>query len=79
MRVSPIRGCRIDPLLFADDLGLLASLQQSLQHALDRFLAACDRKGMKINTENTEVLCFHKSKAVYAASQRQFTAAGGEV
>ena len=32
-----IRRCRIDPLLFADDMVLLASLQQSLQHALDRF------------------------------------------
>ena len=44
-------------LLFADDLVLLASSQQSLQHALDRFSAACDRAGMKINTKNTGILC----------------------
>jgi len=30
-------SCRINRLLFADDLVLLASSQQSLQHALDRF------------------------------------------
>ena len=47
---------RINRLLVADDLVLLASFEQSLQHALDRFSAACDRAGMKINTKNTEVL-----------------------
>jgi len=50
-------SCRINRLLFTDDLVLLASSQQSLQHAFDRFSAACDRTGMKINTKNTEVLC----------------------
>jgi len=47
---------RINRLLFADGLVLLASSQQSRQHALDRFSGACDRAGMKINTTNTEVL-----------------------
>jgi len=50
-------SCRINQLHFADDLVLLASSQQCLQHALDRFSAACDRAGMKINTKYTEVLC----------------------
>jgi len=68
------------PLIFWDDLVLIASSQQSLQHALDRFSAACDRAGMKINTENTEVLCLSSTQGsvAYAASERQYTA-GGEV
>jgi len=44
-----VRSCRINRLLFADDLVLPVS-QQRLQHALDRFSAACDRAGMKIST-----------------------------
>jgi len=49
-------SCRTNRLLYADELVLLASSQQSLQHALDRFSAAFDRAGMEINTKNTEVL-----------------------
>jgi len=46
------------------------------QHALDRFSAACDRARMKISTKHTEVLCLpNKTKAMYAASERQYTAA----
>ena len=48
---------RINRLLFADDLVLLATSQQDLQHVLDRFSAACDRDRMKISSKNTEVLC----------------------
>jgi len=43
-------SCRINRLV------LLASSQQSLQPTLDRFSAAWDRAGMKINTFYTEVL-----------------------
>ena len=49
-----VGSSRINRLLFADDLVLLAFSQQSLQHALDRFSAACDRAGVKISTKNTE-------------------------
>jgi len=38
-----IGSCRINRLLFADDLALLTSFQQCIQHALDRFSAACDQ------------------------------------
>jgi len=55
--VTFVRSCRINRLLFADDLVLLASFQQGLQHALDRISVACDRARMKISTKNTEVLC----------------------
>jgi len=34
-------------------LVLLASFEQSLQHALDRFAAACGQAGMKIITEKS--------------------------
>jgi len=51
-----VGSCRINRLLLADELVLPASSQQSLQHALDRFSATCDRAGMKINTKNSEVL-----------------------
>jgi len=40
---------------------LLASLEQGLQHALDRFSAACNQAGMKIKTEKTEILCLSKN------------------
>jgi len=45
-------NCRIHHLLITDDLVLLVSSEQDLQHALDRFLAACDRVGRKISTIN---------------------------
>jgi len=51
-----VRSCRINRLLFAYDLVLLAPSEQGLQHALDRFSAACDHAGMKISNKNTEVL-----------------------
>jgi len=51
-------SCRIKRLLFADDLVLLAPSQQGLQHALNRFSAACGRVGMKNSTKNTEVLLY---------------------
>ena len=70
--------CRIKPVLSADVLVLLASAQQGLQHALNRFSAVCDRAGMKISTKKTGILSLKKPKAVYTASERQCNVAGGE-
>ena len=56
-----VGSCRINRLLFADDLVLLASSRQGLQHALDRFSTPCDRAGMKISTKETDVLCFSRN------------------
>ena len=53
--------CKINRLLFANDLVLFASSQQGLQHALYRFSAARDQAGMKIGTNEAEVSC-HSSK-----------------
>jgi len=48
-----VGSCKIS--LFADDLVLLASSESDLQHALDRFSAACDQVGMKISTKKSDV------------------------
>src|SRR5699024_2132853 len=40
----------------ADDLALLASSQQDLQCALDRFAAESELAGMKVSTKKTEVM-----------------------
>ncbi|KAI3362616.1 hypothetical protein L3Q82_001619 [Scortum barcoo] len=39
---------RISSLLFADDIVLLASSNQDLQHVLERFAAKCEAAGMRI-------------------------------
>jgi len=48
-------------------IAVVASSQQGLQHALDRFSAACDQSGMKISTAKTEILCLQELKAVWPA------------
>ena len=61
------------------NLLLLASSEQDLQHALDQFSAACDQAVMKTSTKHRAIMFLQKPKVVYAASERQYTAAGGEV
>ena len=51
-----IGRCKINRLLFADDLVLLASTESSLQHASNGFAAVCDIAGMKISTSKTKAL-----------------------
>ena len=58
-----IGNFKINRLLFADDLVLLADSKVGLQHALDGFAAACDNAGMKISTAKTEIL-HHSRKPV---------------
>jgi len=57
-----VGGCWSNGLLFADDLVLLASFEQGLQHTLDGFSAACDQSRMKISTKKTKVLCLFRSQ-----------------
>jgi len=52
-----VGSCRINRLLLADDLVLLASSYQVIQHMLERFAIARNQAGMKIRTKKTEVLC----------------------
>ena len=52
-----IGDCTVQRLLFADDLVLLDSTQNGLQHALDRFSDACSVAGMNISTTKAETMC----------------------
>ena len=47
-------------LLFADDLAILASSQEDLQRALERFAAECEAAGMRISTAKTESMVFSR-------------------
>jgi len=60
-KVVAVSNCNIRRLLFANDLVLLASFEQGLQHALHWFSAACDQAGMKISIKKTEVLCLYRN------------------
>jgi len=42
-----IRNCKINRLLFANDLVLLSSTESGLQRVLNDFAAACDNAEMK--------------------------------
>ena len=55
-----IGECTVQRLLFADDLVLLDSTQNSLQQALDRFSDACSVAGMKISATKTETMCLSR-------------------
>ena len=74
----PVGSYRINCLLFADDLVLLALFQQS--SACTRLVFSCVRLRRNENQHlKIAVLCLCKPKAVYAASARQYAAASGEV
>ena len=51
-----IERYKINRLLFADDLVLLASSESGLQHAVNGFASACDIAGMNISASKSEVL-----------------------
>jgi len=44
-------------MLFADDLVLLVSSHQDLQHALDQFSVACNQAGSKTSDKKQGVMC----------------------
>ncbi|KAK5928647.1 hypothetical protein CgunFtcFv8_013696 [Champsocephalus gunnari] len=49
-------GRRIAPLLFADDVVLMASSVCDLQHSLDWFATECAAAGMRISTSKSEAM-----------------------
>ncbi|KAI3352988.1 hypothetical protein L3Q82_019558 [Scortum barcoo] len=55
-RESRFGNHRISSLLFADDVVLLASSSQDLQHVLERFAAECEAAGMRISTSKSEAM-----------------------
>ncbi|KAI3375230.1 hypothetical protein L3Q82_021733, partial [Scortum barcoo] len=65
---------RISSLLFADDVVLMASSGQDLQHVLERFAAECEAAGMRISTSK---LRGHGSRP--EKGWRALSRVGGEV
>ena len=59
--VGIVRRYMINRLLFDDNLVLLASSEQGLQHALQRFSAAWDEAEMTISIKKSEVLCLSRN------------------
>ncbi|KAI3354050.1 hypothetical protein L3Q82_018608, partial [Scortum barcoo] len=53
---------RISSLLFADDVVLLASSSQDLQHVLERFAAECEAAGMRISTSKSEAMVLNRKR-----------------
>ncbi|KAI3355762.1 hypothetical protein L3Q82_004334 [Scortum barcoo] len=55
---------RISSLLFADDVVLLASSSQDLQHVLERFAAECEGEaaGMRISTSKSEAMVLDRKR-----------------
>ncbi|KAI3370509.1 hypothetical protein L3Q82_025270 [Scortum barcoo] len=53
---------RISSLLFADDVVLLASSSQDLQHVLERFAAECEAAGMRISTSKSEAMVLDRKR-----------------
>jgi len=58
--VSLWEAARFTVCFFADDLLLLTSSEQGLQHALDGLSAACDQTGINISTKKTETICLSR-------------------
>ncbi|KAI3377643.1 hypothetical protein L3Q82_008803 [Scortum barcoo] len=65
---------RISSLLFADDVVLMASSGQDLQHVLERFAAECEAAGMRISTSKSKAMVLWTRKGWHALSRW-----GGEV
>ncbi|KAI3361660.1 hypothetical protein L3Q82_002021 [Scortum barcoo] len=55
---------RISSLLFADDVVLLASSSQDLQHVLERFAAECEVAGMRISTSKSKAMVLDRKRVV---------------
>ncbi|KAI3371028.1 hypothetical protein L3Q82_023678 [Scortum barcoo] len=62
-RESRFGNHRISSLLFADDVVLMASSGQDLQHVLERFAAECEEAaGMRISTSKSEAMVLDRKR-----------------
>ncbi|XP_042604086.1 uncharacterized protein LOC122141275 [Cyprinus carpio] len=52
----------ISSLLFADDVVMLASSGQDIQHALGRFVTECEAAGMRISTSKSEAMVLSRKR-----------------
>ena len=55
--VAVLNGTIINNLCFADDIAATAESQDDLQMIVDNILLKCNKMGMKVNIERTEVQC----------------------
>ena len=51
----------VNCLMYADDVVLLSSSKEGLQHSLSSLQKYCDSWNLKINIEKTKILIFNKS------------------
>ncbi|KAI3374251.1 hypothetical protein L3Q82_006101 [Scortum barcoo] len=51
-----------------DDVVLLASSSQDLQHVLERFAAECEAAGMRISTSKSEAMVLDRKRVACALS-----------
>ncbi|KAI3377437.1 hypothetical protein L3Q82_008415 [Scortum barcoo] len=61
-RESRFGNHRISSLLFADDVVLMASSGQDLQHVLERFAVECEAAGMRISTSKSEAMVLDRKR-----------------
>ena len=64
-KCATIGNCKINLLLFADDLVVLSSTESGLQRALNSCADECNTAGMKIITAITEVLHLSRNSDQY--------------
>ena len=57
-----LENLKIQLLLFADDLVLLADSEQGLQHSMNRLDEFCSTWNMQVNIQKTNVVIFNKSR-----------------
>ena len=57
-----LENLKIQLLLFADDLVLLADSEQGLQHSMNRLDEFCSTWDMQVNIQKTNVVIFNKSR-----------------
>jgi hypothetical protein len=51
----------IEPILYVDDLVLIATSTQELQDMIDACQAWCERSRMQINTDKTKIMVFYET------------------
>ena len=57
----PMGDALVNCLMYADDVVLLSSSKEGLQHSLSSLQKYCDSWNLKINIEKTKILIFNKS------------------
>ena len=68
-----IGNCKINCLLFTDDLVLLSSTEFGLQRALNSFADTCNTARMKISTAKTKILYLSRNHDQYVLQENGAT------